>query len=261
MSKIVLVTGGNKGLGLAILQLAGLREPSTTFILCSRDLEAGNAAKTQLERDGVKAAIDVLQVDVTNDDHIMAAVQHVTEKYGKLDVLVNNAGVLSRITDYSLPTLRRCTLEMCHVNAVSLAVVSTGFADLLRKAKRPRVVNLTSGLGSIENTLTRPGNRYPPYGISKVAVNGVTAHLQAMEWDRMAKAGLDRATTKPDGYINYYSAAPGLLKTALTNFHAAGADPKVGAEVVVELIADDEGKYEGGSHLEFKDGKMLPIPW
>ncbi|KAI1762582.1 short chain dehydrogenase/reductase family protein [Hypoxylon sp. FL1150] len=260
MSKVVLVTGANRGLGFAILSVAGAREPSTTFILCCRDIEAGTKAKSQLQQEGVTATVDVLQLDVTNDDQIMTAVKYVAEKYGKLDVLVNNAGIISIIPDYSLPTLRRCCNEMCCVNIISVAVVSTAFARLLQKAPKPRVVNITSGLGSIHNTLTQQITRYAPYGISKVGVNGVTAHLQAMEIDRISKAGVD-PKMKPDGYINYYSVAPGLLKTALTNFKDTGLDPKIGAEVIVELIADDEAKYEGGSQLELKNGEMKTIPW
>lgn len=85
MTKVVLITGANRGLGYAVLQVAGSREPSTTFILCSRDLESGEKAKSQLEQEGISAAIDVLRLDVTNDDQIMEAIQHVTVKYGKLD--------------------------------------------------------------------------------------------------------------------------------------------------------------------------------
>lgn len=149
---------------------------------------------------------------------------------------------------------------MFNVNMASVACVTTAFTQLLQKAPKPRVINVTSGLGSIENTLTQSMTRYAPYGISKVGVNGITAHLQVMENDRIAKAGAD-GTTKPDGYIRFYSIAPGLLKTAFTNYPEAGLDPKVGAEVIVQLIADDEGKYPGGSQLEYKDGEMKTIPW
>ncbi len=108
MTKVVLVTGANKGLGYAVLQVAGAREPSTTtFILCSRDLEAGKKAKEQLAQEGVKAAIDVLQLDVTKDDQILEAVKYVTVKYGKLDGL---SSYISRC----LKTRRLCELQADH---------------------------------------------------------------------------------------------------------------------------------------------------
>lgn len=84
-NKVVLITGANRGLGYSVLQVAGARNPSTTYILCSRDLQAGNKAKEQLQSEGIKANIDVLKLDVTKDDEIMEAIKHVTIKYGKLD--------------------------------------------------------------------------------------------------------------------------------------------------------------------------------
>jgi NAD(P)-dependent dehydrogenase (short-subunit alcohol dehydrogenase family) len=95
MPKIVLVTGANRGLGYAILQVAGLRDSSNTYILGSRDLEAGQRAKSQLKQDGVTAAIDVVQLDVTNDHQVLAAVKHVADKYGKLDGMPYRTSCLS----------------------------------------------------------------------------------------------------------------------------------------------------------------------
>lgn len=172
--------------------------------------------------------------------------------------MVNNAGIISIIPDMTLPTLRRCCNEMFNVNMTSVAVVTSGFSQLLQKAPNPRVINITSGLGSIQNTLTKEMTRYAPYGISKVGVNGVTAHMQAMENDRAAKIqGGDGAGS----IIRFFSVAPGLLKTAFNNYVEAGIDPKLGAEVIVQLIADDEAKYEGGSQWECVSGEMKEIPW
>ena len=83
--KVVLCTGGNRGLGYAVLQVAGLQEPSTTFILASRNPESGREAAEKLSKEGVKAHIDVIQMDITKDDEIIEGVKHVATKYGKLD--------------------------------------------------------------------------------------------------------------------------------------------------------------------------------
>lgn len=85
MSKVVLVTGANRSLGYAILQVAGHRDPLSTYILASRDLDNGQQAKKKLEEEGVKATIDVIQLDVTNDEQVLEAVKYVAGKYGKLD--------------------------------------------------------------------------------------------------------------------------------------------------------------------------------
>jgi hypothetical protein len=84
-NKIVLVTGANQGLGLAVIEVAGKRYPSNTYILCARDIEKGQQAVHQLRDRGVSAAIDVVELDVTNDDHITTAVKHVDAQYGRLD--------------------------------------------------------------------------------------------------------------------------------------------------------------------------------
>jgi NAD(P)-dependent dehydrogenase (short-subunit alcohol dehydrogenase family) len=84
-SKIVLVTGANQGLGLAVIEVAGKRYPSNTYVLCARDIEKGQQAVHQLRDRGVSAAIDVVELDVTNDDHIANAVKYVDAHYGRLD--------------------------------------------------------------------------------------------------------------------------------------------------------------------------------
>jgi len=84
-NKIVLVTGANQGLGFAVIEVAGERYPSNTYVLCARDIEKGQQAVHQLRDRGFSAAIDLLELDVANDDHIAAAVKHVEARYGRLD--------------------------------------------------------------------------------------------------------------------------------------------------------------------------------
>ena len=83
--RIVLCTGANQGLGLAILQVAALHDPSPIYILACRNVASGNEALNQLRGEGIKAEIEVLQLDVTNDEHIISAIKFVESKYGKLD--------------------------------------------------------------------------------------------------------------------------------------------------------------------------------
>lgn len=83
--KVILCTGANQGLGFAILQVAGLRHPTNTYILCSRDLNAGQQAVQKLKDLGVTAKIDLVELDVTNDQQITAVINHVTNTYGRLD--------------------------------------------------------------------------------------------------------------------------------------------------------------------------------
>lgn len=147
---------------------------------------------------------------------------------------------------------------MLNVNLTSVAVLTSGFSQLLQKSADPKVINITSGLGSISNTLdsTKRMAVYPPYGFSKVGLNGVTAHMQVFENERVLK---EKEGGKPaSGKINFYSVAPGFLKTGFTGFNAMGRDPKDGAEVVVQII---EGEYPGGTQWEWVDGSMKQVPW
>lgn len=82
---IVLVTGANRGIGFAILQAAAGRIPDATFILGCRSLEAGHEAAEKLRGLNPNAAFDVVQIDIENDDSILASVRFIAEKYGKLD--------------------------------------------------------------------------------------------------------------------------------------------------------------------------------
>jgi len=257
-NKIVLCTGGNRGLGFAILQVAGIRDPSAVYIMTSRKKEDGQAAAEELAKGGVKAKIDILVLDVTDDEQIMEAIKYVAVKYQKLDVLINNAGVIQIIPDYTLPTLRKTCNSMLNINLTSVAVITSGFSQLLQKSPNPKVINITSGLGSITNTLndSKRMARYPPYGFSKVGLNGVTAHMQAFENERVAKE--KDSGTNPSSKISFYSVAPGLLKTAFTGFNSAGRDPKEGAEAVVRLMIDD---YPAGTQWEFVDDQMKEVPW
>jgi NAD(P)-dependent dehydrogenase (short-subunit alcohol dehydrogenase family) len=129
------------------------------------------------------------------------------------------------------------------------------FQPLLKLSSNPKVINITSGLASITNSLTKPMQRAAPYGTSKVALNGLTAHLQVAENDRARERGNTVAGSK----INYYAVAPGFLKTALTRFHERGKDPLQGAEAVVEILHSDE--FPGGTQLEMEGGKLREIPW
>jgi NAD(P)-dependent dehydrogenase (short-subunit alcohol dehydrogenase family) len=83
--KVVLVTGANQGLGLAVIEVAGKRYFSNTYILCARDVEKGQQAVRQLRDSGVTAVIEVMELDVTNNNHIATAVKHIDAQYGRLD--------------------------------------------------------------------------------------------------------------------------------------------------------------------------------
>lgn len=149
---------------------------------------------------------------------------------------------------------------MTSVHLTSVAVITTAFLPLLHKAPSPRVINITSGLGSITNTLTKKMGRVPHYGASKIGMNGATMHMQTAEIDRIAAQQVEGRTVK-DGRIRFYVVQPGVLKTAFANYPAVGKDPDDGAEAAVRLAVDDGDTYPGGTYWEFERGEMRTVPW
>ena len=84
-SKIIFVTGANQGLGFAIIQVTALRDPRSTYVLASRKRLAGEEAAKKLRELGVTGKIEVVQLDVTNDEQIAAAVDFIKTRFGRLD--------------------------------------------------------------------------------------------------------------------------------------------------------------------------------
>lgn len=175
--KVALVTGSNRGLGLETCrQLAKL---DYRVILASRNEAKGQVAAAQLRSE--KLDVTALVLDVTQDLSVQAAEQFVRQKFGRLDALVNNAGVFlessgdaeegSSALQVPVQTLR----DTMEANTFGAYRMCQRFAPLLAEtAKMPlamvRVVNVSSGMGQ----LTEMNGSYPAYRISKTALNAVT---------------------------------------------------------------------------------------
>jgi NAD(P)-dependent dehydrogenase (short-subunit alcohol dehydrogenase family) len=178
MSKIALVTGGNKGIGLeTVRQLA--RE-GVHVILASRDAAKGNAAAATLKGEGL--SVEALTLDVTNAASIAAAVKVIGSKHGHLDILINNAGVsvsdgTSKVSEQTMDAWHK-TFD---TNVFGLIAVTQAFLPLLQKSEAGRIVNLSSILGSIalHSDPKSPIYNYKvaAYNVSKSAVNAYTVQL------------------------------------------------------------------------------------
>ncbi|KAI0473197.1 NAD(P)-binding protein [Xylariaceae sp. FL0804] len=261
--KVIFVTGANQGLGFSIIQVAALRDPESTYILASRRRAAGEEAVEKLRELGVTARIEVVELDVTKDEQIAAAVDVVKSKFGKLDVLVNNAGIIGPMhppPTESLAEMRARYSSVLDTNLTSVAVLTHALTPALHAAAAPRVINVSSGLGSMTNALTRRMGRHLAYGASKVGMNGLTVHLQVQENDRVEAAAGGGGGSSGAPRIKTFMVAPGVLRTAFTGFHEKGKDPAEGAEAIVRL-ALEETKFEGGSYLEWDAGELKRIPW
>ncbi|MCZ9352845.1 SDR family NAD(P)-dependent oxidoreductase [Streptomyces mutabilis] len=205
-----LITGGNRGLGHEIARR--LVQAGQTVWIRARDAGTGRKAADRL-------GVGFVQLDVTDDASVGAAVETLRARAGHLDILVNNAGILGEVTapeDLTADQIR----HVYETNVFGLVRVTHAFLPLLRKATAPSVVNVTSGLGSF--TLThdpeRVESQYPlaAYGSSKSAVTMLTTQY---------------ARTIPD--VRFNAVDPGQTATEFTGH--IGHSVEEGAEAAVRI--------------------------
>jgi NAD(P)-dependent dehydrogenase (short-subunit alcohol dehydrogenase family) len=232
---VALVTGANKGIGLAIARQLG-QQGFSVWLGC-RNVERGEKAAAELRKSGIEAYSIV--IDVTNEGSVRAAAAYFAEKGGQLDVLVNNAGI-------SLGTYPPASEEsvgdiqaMFDVNVFGPVRVTQAFLPALRKSKAARIVMMSSSLGSLTATLDMSSDIWPVvaagYCASKSALNMFTA--------KFAKELLSEG-------IKVNAADPGYTATDL-NGHTGHRTVDEAAAVIVKLSTLG---YMGPTGGFFNDG-------
>jgi NAD(P)-dependent dehydrogenase (short-subunit alcohol dehydrogenase family) len=233
-----LITGANKGLGYETARSLG--ELGWTILLGARDPERGEEAATTLRKTG--AGVHFIPLDVTSDESVDAATDLVAEATGgTLDVLINNAGIVGpRMAP--LETSPQDFIACFGVNLLGPVRVTRAMVPLMREAENPRIVMVSSGLGSLavisDPERLESGILSLVYPSSKAALNMVTTQY---------------AKALPGFRVN--TVDPGYTATDL-NDNAGFQTVEEGATVIVELaqVAKD------GPTASFfsKDG---PVPW
>jgi NAD(P)-dependent dehydrogenase (short-subunit alcohol dehydrogenase family) len=222
MPTLALVTGGNRGLGLATAR--ALADRGTHVIIGARQDEAGRRAAEQLRAAGLLAEHVVLDVD--DPASVRAAAHQVGCRHGRLDVVVNNAGILPEATTATTEVvdaaLFRRTFETNLFGAVS---VIEAFLPLLRSGDHPRIVNVSSTMGSLSDQ-TDPASPYygtvvPAYQASKAALNSLTI-------------GLSKLLSDTDVVVT--SVCPGFVQTDLAP--AAREHAPLTAEEAAQVVVD-----------------------
>lgn len=231
--KVALVTGGNRGLGLETCRQ--LAERGLHVILTSRDQQQGEAAAAKLVSD--ERDVRFQSLDVTREESIQALVEYVREEFGRLDVLINNAGIFpdpkdsgNSIFDTPLETVR---LGM-ETNAYGPLRMCQVFIPLM--LGYGRVVNVSSGMGQLSDM----NGCCPGYRLSKTAINAVTRIFA----DELGDSG-----------VKVNSCCPGWVRTDMGGPDAhRSLEEGVAGIVSLALLPDD-----GPSGGFFRDGQ--PIPW
>ncbi len=146
-TRVALVTGSNKGIGFEIVR--GLAKKGLTVLLCARDTGKADAAVRKLREDSASYQIFPLVLDVTKQDTIDAAAEYVRSRFGKLDVLVNNAAIYAAAD--GLPGVAKvdAVIETFETNFFGVIGVTQAFLPLIKASPSARIVNVSSGLGSL----------------------------------------------------------------------------------------------------------------
>jgi len=233
-SRIALVTGANQGIGLQIA--TDLAASGLTVLLASRNLDRGKTAAQTIEGD-----VHAIQLDVTDEASIRAAAAQVEQQFGRLDILVNNAAI-SRANGQDSETMQdyiqRSKASLISVdevraiwdtNVFGVLSLTQAFVPLLRKSADARIVNVSSGLGSL--TFNSTPNPYratfnPGYAASKTALNAITLAF-AIELEAEG--------------IKVNAVTPGYTATALNNYEGTETVQQGAAEAVRIALQGSDG--------------------
>ncbi|KAK4505897.1 hypothetical protein PRZ48_003862 [Zasmidium cellare] len=237
---LVLITGGNNGLGYFVCQQMAATG-KYHILMGSRSLDKAAKAIESLAKDTSVPVdtknIEPIQIDITSDESIYAAAKTVQDKYGYLDILMPNAGIVGKQKeDSDSPSLRTLYQQQYNTNVFGTAVTAEAFLPLLRKSKDPngkRIAFTTSGLGSLKIARDSDGQysarNFVIYRSTKTALNMVMLSYAKL---------LDE-----EGFV-VSASDPGYCATDF-NGHRGIKDPRDGAKALIRAATDSKEKVHG----------------
>lgn len=235
---IALVTGANKGIGYEIA--AGLGALGWSVGVGARDDERREAAVQKLRAGG--ADVFGVPLDVTGDESVAAAARLIEDRAGRLDVLVNNAGVTGGPPQEPTRVAPETVRTAVETNVIGVIRVTNAMLPLLRRSASPRIVNMSSSVGSL-TLQTTPGAEVGPisaaYSASKTFLNAVT---------------IQYAKELAGTNILINAGCPGYTATDLNGFRGTRT-PGQGAAIAIHLATLPDDGPSGGF---FDDAGVVP---
>lgn len=225
--KVALVTGANRGIGLEVareLARAGMK-----VVLTCRDEEKGKQAKDQLASENLQ--VDMRTLDVTSSASVRDLALYLRKQYGRLDVLVNNAGIMLDRFEDGQPVMSIMDCDLDHVrqtmetNLYGALLLTKELLPLMKENHYGRIVNVSSGLGQISEM----GAGYTGYRLSKAALNALTC----MVADEVRSENI---------IVN--ACCPGWVRTDMGGKNAARSVEE-GADTIVWLCQSADGAISG----------------
>jgi NAD(P)-dependent dehydrogenase (short-subunit alcohol dehydrogenase family) len=228
--RIALITGANKGIGFEITRQLG--QAGHRVLLGARDAGRGAAAAATLTSEGIE--VSVVAIDLTAPKTIAAAVQDIEADHGRLDVLVNNAGIADSGDGPPGEADIDAVRHVFETNFFGALAVTQAMLPLLRRSASARIVNVSSGLGSLtlngDPDWEFAGFRVTGYAASKAALNMLTVQLAA--------------ELRPIG-IKVNAADPGFTATDLNGHRGHQTIPEGAAAAVRLALLPDDGPTGG----------------
>ncbi|MFC9892783.1 SDR family NAD(P)-dependent oxidoreductase [Nocardia sp. NPDC127579] len=224
--QIALITGANRGIGYETARQLGGR--GMTVLVGARSAERGAEAAEKLRAEGVD--VRAVEIDATDAASIAAAAAWIAAEFGRLDVLVNNAGISGGSFEKPSATSLDGLREVFETNVFGIVAITNAMLPLLREAPAARIVQVSSEVGSIGFMMDQTSPMWSAaaiaYPTSKAALNMVTAQYAKELWDTPIKvnaANPGYCATEFNGNSGFRTAAQGAeVSVALATLPADG---------------------------------------
>lgn len=223
-NQVALVTGGNRGIGLAIVK--GLAEQGIKVLLGCRSIAEGKSAI-----EGFKGDIHIVLLDLSSQSSLEQCVSVIDETHPHIDILVNNAGILDETKIEHLTN--EILMQSMQVNAMAPFFLMNHYGQRMKEKGMGRIVNVSSGWGSAGGLLSSP----KAYGLSKSSLNDMTRIF---------------AASFPDN-VKVNAMCPGWVRTRMGG-ETATRTPDEGAETAIWLATLSE---QGPTGYFFRDKRVI----